>query len=432
VTNRRWTSPSVRPIGGSVSIAISATVVYWVSARITGHRSSPPVAYFDQLADAFLHGRLHLETPPATHDLTQFDSRWFVPFPPLPAILLMPYVLFAGVSGTNTVAFACVMGGINTGLVHRLLGSLQRAGLALVSTSATYWLTVMWALGTIYWYTSTQGSVWFLAHVAATTFVLFALLAALRQRAVLAGVLLGIAGLSRPSTQFLAPAIIGFVMCAAATQRRTQPDAETSPNKLRLSRWIRVGASVVIPAALITGMLFVYNKARFNSFGDFGYTNENVDESLVQPLMEYGQFNLHFVPHNLWAMLLAGPQWVGENNMFKPDPFGMSIFLTTPALAYSFRARFRPISASPTLWAWLGIGGTLIPLLTYYNTGWYQFGFRFSMDFLPVLFVLVALGITANRTANAAHGKGSLSVIARVSILFGCFVNLGGLLWFNG
>jgi hypothetical protein len=57
----------------------------------------------------------------------------------------------------------------------------------------------------------------------------------------------------------------------------------------------------------------------------------------------------------------------------------MSLFLTTPALVYIFGARRR---SAQVLGAWLALILLLIPLVTYYNTGWWQFGYRFSLDFM--------------------------------------------------
>src|SRR3712207_3909195 len=49
-------------------------------------------AYFNYLADAFLHGQLHLRLlPPDLHDLALFQGRYYLYWPPLPAILLMPF-----------------------------------------------------------------------------------------------------------------------------------------------------------------------------------------------------------------------------------------------------------------------------------------------------------------------------------------------------
>ena len=35
---------------------------------------------------------------------------------------------------------------------------------------------------------------------------------------------------------------------------------------------------------------------------------------------------------------------------------------------------------------------TALCTLLYQNTGWVQFGYRFSLDYLPLIFVLIALG----------------------------------------
>ena len=43
-------------------------------------------------------------------------------------------------------------------------------------------------------------------------------------------------------------------------------------------------------------------------------------------------------------------------------------------------------------------------LLFYQNTGWRQFGYRFSNDYAPLLFVLLAIGDTALRVALPRPG----------------------------
>ncbi len=52
----------------------------------------------------------------------------------------------------------------------------------------------------------------------------------------------------------------------------------------------------------------------------------------------------------------------------------------------------RPTSAV-VIGAWLAVGLLLVPLLTYYNTGYKQFGYRFSLDFMAPLMVLLALAL---------------------------------------
>ena len=68
----------------------------------------------------------------------------------------------------------------------------------------------------------------------------------------------------------------------------------------------------------------------------------------------------------------------------------MSIFLTTPAFFLIFRAKLRDDLVIP---AWAGIIGILIPLWMYHATGWVQFGYRYSIDFMVFLFILLSRAI---------------------------------------
>ena len=64
--------------------------------------------YWDQLALSFMHGHLYLENPTYFHDLTPYQGHWYVPNPPLPALLLIPYTLLVGAEHVNTVRFSMV------------------------------------------------------------------------------------------------------------------------------------------------------------------------------------------------------------------------------------------------------------------------------------------------------------------------------------
>jgi hypothetical protein len=72
------------------------------------------------------------------------------------------------------------------------------------------------------------------------------------------------------------------------------------------------------------------------------------------------------------------------------NPLGMSIFLTTPALLLIFRAKLRDDLVIP---AWAGIIAILIPLWMYHATGWVQFGYRYTTDFMVFLFILLSRAI---------------------------------------
>ncbi len=66
---------------------------------------------------------------------------------------------------------------------------------------------------------------------------------------------------------------------------------------------------------------------------------------------------------------------------------GMTILLSSPALLFLlWRGRSNALSQRS-----IGVASILlIPILLYQNTGWEQFSFRFLMDLLPLLMVVIA------------------------------------------
>jgi hypothetical protein len=367
---------------------------------------SPNEAYFDHLANAFLHGRLYLAQPPATVDLTRHTGLWYVPFPPLASLLMLPWVAWRGVAGTNTVLFTALFGAANVAFVYRLLEALAARGWTRLGTGENLWLVLLFGLGSVHWYMSAVGSVWFISQICTVSFVALAAWSAAGSGSPwLAGTSLALAMLARPNVALAWPLLLGI---AAA---RLQQDHGHVDQR----RWLRWAVASAVPMALAVTGLLAYNHARFGSALDFGYLSDHVATKLVHDLHTYGQFHLHYAPKNLWAMWLALPVWEAGRACLVPDPEGMSLLLTTPALVYLVQAR----RASPLVaGAWIAVGLLLVPLILYYNTGWWQFGYRFSLDFMVPVMILLAV----------AAGE-RVSWPMRGLILAGVLVNAWGVAW---
>ena len=118
--------------------ALMALGCYAALARAWGspwHTSQ--FAYYNYLADALLHGQIDLRVlPPTTADLSLFHGRYYLYWPPLPAILLMPFVALFGVHFSD-VAFTIALGAANVGVVARLLRLAGRHGVAATITTST-------------------------------------------------------------------------------------------------------------------------------------------------------------------------------------------------------------------------------------------------------------------------------------------------------
>ena len=366
-----------------VWIFLSVIYLLVVISQVTIH---PPGvgggSHFMLLADGWLHGHLYVEgTPPGLSDFTYYKGHWYVAFPPLPAVLMLPLVAIFHLSYQSliTLFFSVGMGILNIWLMQLVLQRLVRKGLLSAHFSTTAWLLVFFAIGTELLYTTMKGSVWFVAHVVATTFLLLYIYEMLgKQRAWLAALLLGLASLTRITTLL---AFTLFLLWTLAQERKI-------PFVL-LREWVIFGSVLCV---VVVAML-LYNYARFGSLLNFGYNGMNVNPLVGDSLHGYGQFSIHFLAINTRFMLLEPPKFIRVFPYVTFNPFGTSIFLTMPALLFAFlgfRRREQRWFATSLL------AGCVLPVaavLLYFNTGWYQFGYRFALDFLPFLFLLAALGM---------------------------------------
>jgi 4-amino-4-deoxy-L-arabinose transferase-like glycosyltransferase len=81
------------------------------------------------LADALLHGHLWIDPVRADRlaDITPFAGRFYVSLPPMPAILMVPFVAVAG-PAFNDALFTLVLGSLNVGLAYLLVRRLSAPG----------------------------------------------------------------------------------------------------------------------------------------------------------------------------------------------------------------------------------------------------------------------------------------------------------------
>lgn len=388
------------------TVLIVAFLLYWgIAEFILAGTYENLFAYFDKLAAAFLEGELHIQSD-VKADLTLYGRKWYVPFPPLPALLLVPYMWWTGAQTADTVLFSLILSAVNVMLVFGMLAALVKRRLANIGRSDVIWLTVLFGLGSVHLYMGMQGSVWFLAQIATFTFATLSVwLAISRKHAVWVGLALAVAMLGRPHIALLGPLLLAIWWF----------DRDPSAGYADL---VKHAIWIILPLLLAVGSLLWYNNVRFENPLDFGYTSQNVDPFLEDDLETYGQFNLTFIPRNLKAMLWATPELNGEGELegFWPNRQGMSIFLTTPAFLFLLWQGRRD-------WLYAGalasLALLLVPLLTYYNTGWWQFGYRFSLDFMMILMLLLA--ITA---------PGKLSWPFKSLVVLSILVNFWGMVWF--
>jgi hypothetical protein len=366
-------------------------------------------------------------------------GRALLPFPPLPALVLLPFVAVFGLA-TNAQFIAAVLGALDVGLAFWMLGVLG------VRRSVRVATTIFFGLGTVFWYTSELGTTWYLAHVVAVGLTFGAIGLAvggdrpaaeealgpddepgddptdqeasgayepesgvlhrrwtfIDGRQFLAGLLFGLACTARLTVVFGAPFFI--LVGSGGTWRR---------------RALSAGLGASLPLVAFVAYNVVSSGHVFSPVYDFLYHQEAGFYTSLGYHPDWSIEDPRYIPQNGWLMLAGPPELFpqakpavfndGELVCTTPDAVrglfneacplllprqvGMGLLLTSPAyllLLPTLRRWGRERLASGAL---LAVGAIAFVNVMHFSQGWVQFGYRFSNDFVPFALLLVALGM---------------------------------------
>ncbi len=476
--------------GAFVAIGLGLVVLSLVIYTFSNHDRNNFYNHFVWQASAWLDGQAAIPYPVVGSDASPGNDyfqdvlpvepptstgpgRALIPFPPLPAVVLLPFVAIWGL-WTNAQLVATVIGALDVGIAYWMLGRLPlRPSVRLAST-------VFLAFGTVLWYAAELGTTWFFAHVVAVGLTLLAIGIALDadesawrdaggridergdgarrdeardpiddqtsvddvsgknaggpsgvrtllgdlvrapvdRRQVLAGLLLGLAATSRLSVIFGLPF---FVLVGGG------------------GNWLRRGLSACIGAALPVAGLLLYNLVTSGHLFHPGYDYLYHLEAVGYPFLHYNPSwsieDPRYIPQNLEIMLTRLPDILpgcppgASREIFGttcpyvvPNQVGMSLILTSPGWLLALPALRRYAADRIVTGATIAILLIAALNLMHFSQGWVQFGYRFSNDFAPFALLLVAL---------ALQWSGRVGRIAIALILVSIAMNAWGVAWAN-
>jgi len=386
-----------------VLFALTFLVYYF-----TGEGKATQLDYFVPLADGFLHGRLSILHPqPGLLDelIPARDGGFYVIYPPMPAILLLPEVAIWGFKTNQTLASVC-FGSLNVPLVFLLMRRIT------TSLHLQLWMTFLFAFGTVHWFLASTGPAWYLAHVVSFLFLALAIYATLsNQRPLLIGLLLGASYWTRLPTILSLP----FFVIMLADRWLGNSSRSSLVGRIRFKPLFELGAGVAI--FVLADAL--YNYERFGTPRDIAYSIQARRETYLYPA---GLLDISYLPKHLWVLFLKPPVFTYRPPYVMPSALGLSILITTPAVVYCLFAGLNRLAVA----CWSAIVPVALLDFIHGGTGWVQFGYRFGMDFYPFLLVLTALGIGA-----CSGPAGNVPRKAQLLIVLSILVNLWGVLWIN-
>ncbi|MFN8539412.1 MAG: hypothetical protein U0232_18275 [Thermomicrobiales bacterium] len=395
------------PLAQPLTAGLIALVVYLIRAslNIEGFKQTN-YAYFNNLADAFLHGQLHLRVlPPELLDLIAYKDNYYMYWPPFPSVVLMPVVKLFGV-GVTDITYTAIFGAITVGLTAKLLAVLNEVGIAPLSVERRALLVITVAFGSVVLILSPVGKAWFTAQLIGWGCVLLATIAALtlpgRWGYFLTGLALGCALTTRNALLFNGIWLAYFML-----QRDwNQPARE---------RAVRVAWGLA-PVVVAIGLLAWYNQARFGSPTETGLKWHNVAPFFEEDFKRYGVFNLHYLPTNLKQQFWTFPVFTKLEDQ---EWLGGSLFWMSPTLLAAPWAILRH-PRSRLVWA-LAISAAIvyIPIGLLMGTGWVTYGPRYLLDLMVPILVLAAIGMR----------RWPVSLLIGLTVLSCAFYIIGSRLW---
>jgi hypothetical protein len=432
--------------------------------------------HFVWQASAFLEGQAAIRYP-VGGTATSFGNAFFqdvlpvtssdgvprglIPFPPLPALILVPFVAAWGLAADDQTIFT-TLAALDVAICWWMLGRLRIQVVARLAT------TLFFAFGTVFWYTAQLATTWYQAHIVAVGLAMVAVgLAigndpaaqadepdldgdgaggvaappparhqfAVDRRQFLVGLLFGLAATARLSTLVAAPF---FILVGPG------------------GSWWRRGWSAGLGAAVPVGALLAYNIAVtgqvFHPAYDHLYQLEARAYVALDYHPEWSAEDPRYLAQNLRIMFLSTPEILPERlrdtlgtideplctqpdaqrGLFDPDcplalprDVGMSILLTSPAFLLMIPALRRYGRSRLVTGAALAVLLVVLFDLMHFSQGWVQFGYRFSNDAVPFALPLVALGI--DRMADGTR-RWAMPV-AMALVVISIAVNAWGVVW---
>ena len=302
-------------------------------------------------------------------ELAVYGGRYYQSFPPVPALWMLPWVLFFG-------SAAAVPSNLAMALVALLCAAgcyacCARAGLR---PAAATCLTLFVSFGSNAFWLSTSGGVWFMAQMLGLCLAFWGLFFALRDTlpaTAAASLCLALAVGCRP---FYAALLAVWLLYRLVRERR--------------AGIMRAALPALLPAAVVACCLMGYNLARFGNPLEFGhsylpeftraangqfspvYLASNL-LNLLRPVTLDSSLQLHFELFNGFLFFLANP-----------------LFLLWAFCGVAVRLRREPRSAALPLPAqgWFTVPVCLLlTLLTcmHRTMGGWQFGTRYLVDLFP-------------------------------------------------
>jgi len=409
---RAWLTPETRSRRILLAFVIYAasSATYAAVAGPARLREHTQFNHYALLAEAWIHGRQSLAggapSYAANNDFAEYQGKTYISFPPFPAVLMVPFVaLSGGAANFRDGQFVIWLAGIGPAALFLVLEKLRRTRRADRSETDDLVLAGLFAVGTVYFFTAVEGTVWFAALVINVGLMaLYALFALDAESPALAGLMLGFVFATRVTPVLAAP-LFGLEALRVCCKEGVPGDGSVPQRARQL--WSRLDKPAIIrsfvrfsaPILAVLAVCIWTNYTRFHSLNPADFGHEYLGVAWRARMQKWGVVDYHYLAKNLGCLLTFLPWvpahgthvtfWGSGTAPFQINEHGLALWFTTPIYFWLLWPRSKSWLHGVVL---LSVAGPALADLLYQNTGWRQFGYRFSNDYAVLLFMLLAMG----------------------------------------
>lgn len=320
-------------------------------------------------AMSWLSGRLDMGKNYEWLELAVYNGKYYLSFPPLPSVVMLPFVLLFGERTPSNLVSALY--GIFTAMIaYKILkkAGMKRGGAVFFAIAYVWGSNMLWL--------STSGGVWFLAQGLNMLLLTACVYFAQQKMRVAAYAMAALAVGCRPFSVYMFLPLMAYFYMAD----KDRPMADRIRGQIR---------SLIIPA-FIALCYMLYNYVRFGNVLEFGH---NYLPEFTES--EKGQFSLSYILPNLYNLLLRPVTLRADLTLEYPLFDGFMFYIANPMFLIWFAAVVKDVLQKKLdvvrLCIVIAILAELLLLCAHKTLGGWQFGARYTVDMLPMALMYLLL-----------------------------------------
>ena len=320
-------------------------------------------------AMSWLSGRLDMGKNYEWLELAVYNGKYYLSFPPLPSVVMLPFVLLFGERTPSNLVSALY--GIFTAMIaYKILkkAGMKRGGAVFFAIAYVWGSNMLWL--------STSGGVWFLAQGLNMLLLTACVYFAQQKMRVAAYAMAALAVGCRPFSVCMFLPLMAYFY----TADKDRPMADRIGGQIR---------SLIIPA-FIALCYMLYNYVRFGNVLEFGH---NYLPEFTES--EKGQFSLSYILPNLYNLLLRPVTLRADLTLEYPLFDGFMFYIDNPMFLIWFAAVVKDVLQkrldAVRLCIVIAVLAELLLLCAHKTLGGWQFGARYTVDMLPMALMYLLL-----------------------------------------